>query len=166
MRDCAGCGDRRPRLSQEGESNNSAYQALPEPCSRSAAATSPNNYEVADTPFSQGFGPGSEDCREPLAPHRELPAPGTCGVLLWTGDRSPVRGCTTTEGVQVSDTQIPHKLLNLGRLERRPDSASGRCGCSACCFGLRYLLPAGVLRSRVTNTGPWVSARRVCSSGS
>ena len=37
--------------------------------------------------------------------HRELPAEGICGVLLWSGDGSPIRGCTTTMGVQVpSDT--------------------------------------------------------------
>src|ERR1022692_4835168 len=29
MRDSAGCGDRRPELSQGGESNGSAHQALP-----------------------------------------------------------------------------------------------------------------------------------------
>ena len=42
----------------------------------------------------------AEDCREPLAPI-ELPAEGICGVLLWSGDRSPVWGCTTTSGDQV-----------------------------------------------------------------
>ena len=52
-------------------------------------------------------------------------------MLAWTGDRSPIRGCTTSEGVQVSDTLNPHKCLFPGTRERHPGSASGRSGCLA-----------------------------------
>ena len=57
-------------------------------------------------------------------------------VLAWSGDRSPFRGCTTTTGVQVSDTLNPHERPFTGMLDRHPRSASGRGGCSLSRFSL------------------------------
>jgi len=51
-------------------------------------------------------------------------------VLAWSGDRSPIRGCTTSVGVQVSDTSNPHERPFTGMLDRHPRSACGRGGCS------------------------------------
>jgi len=51
-------------------------------------------------------------------------------VLAWSGDRSPIRGCTATGGDRVppSDTLIPHNSAFSGTADRRPGPASGRSG--------------------------------------
>ena len=58
-----------------------------------------------------------------------MPARPALAVLAWTGDRSPVWGCTTTSGDQVSDTLNPHERPFTGMLDRHPRPASGRGGC-------------------------------------
>ena len=55
--------------------------------------------------------------------------PAALAVLAWTGDRSPVRGCTTTEGDQVLGHVKSHKCLFRGMRERHPGPACGRGGC-------------------------------------
>jgi hypothetical protein len=44
---------------------------------------------------------GADGGRRRNTPIANCRAPGICGVLLWSGDRSPIRGCTTSVGVQV-----------------------------------------------------------------
>src|ERR1700730_1617039 len=60
----------------------------------------------------------------------EMQARPALAVLAWSGDGSPVWGCTTTGGDQVSDTLNPHERPFTGMLERHPRSASGRGRCS------------------------------------
>ena len=57
-------------------------------------------------------------------------------VLAWSGDGSPVWGCTTTSGVQVSDTLNPHERPFTGMLYRHLRSASGRRRWSLSFFSL------------------------------
>jgi hypothetical protein len=85
-------------------------------------------------------------------------------VLAWTGDGSPIRGCTTSEGVQVSDTLNPHERPFTGMLDRHPRQASGRDGCS---FSFPLGGPPFLVLARVSVGGVRADGdrRRVVTAG-
>lgn len=90
MRDCAGHGDRRRRFGQGGESDGSGHQAssVAETCSRSAAATAPDN-KVAYKAVKRR-GPGTAWDREPrraavLARRNEQLCPALPAVTVVAG---------------------------------------------------------------------------------
>ena len=71
-------------------------------CSNTAISAGPARAAIATPIAALAQLPFSRAARHRTASsHRELPAERICGVLLWTGDGSPVRGCTTSVGVQV-----------------------------------------------------------------
>jgi hypothetical protein len=78
----------------------------------------------------------------------EMRARPALAVLVWSGDGSPVWGCTTTSGDQVSDTSKPHGRPFSGTPDRRPRPASGRGG--------RYLV-ADLLSGLPIPLGGWQS---------
>jgi hypothetical protein len=110
-----------------------AAAAAVRPCPRPAPGSPPS-------PFPQVTCPGRPD--GPVLPPLfacEMRARQTLAVLAWTGDRSPIRGCTTTSGDRVPPrTQISVRFpLNHALLEhacwaagthRRPGPRRLLCG--------------------------------------
>jgi len=86
-------------------------------------------------------------------------------VLAWSGDRSPVWGCTTTSGDRVSDTLNPHERPFTGMLDCHPRSASGLGRCSV--FSLSLGGPPLCVLARVSVSGVLADddRRRVVAAG-
>src|ERR1700689_1269466 len=88
----AACLQREVAASESHGGEGRDRRRSPQPFWSSSSSCGPTH---RGPPSSQGSAPGNGDCREPLAP-TETCRPGHLRRATWTGDGSPVWGCTTT----------------------------------------------------------------------